>query len=138
MTKQKLTILLVVIMCLSPISGLGSVLCHGSDGHVTVEPFLHSHCECPESDVAGIQDKPSEFVIELSNDHDHCRDTLVTSNLVVPIRKNIKLTMHDISTTILFQRSTSTQSTSSFGYLASGRNELSPFFTPLRVIILLA
>ena len=138
MLKRKSTILLTGIMCFSSVSGLFSVICHGSNGHVAVKSLFYSHCKCPESDAAGIQNNFSESVIELSTDHNHCRDTLVTSNLVVPARKNIKLPTHEVIAVSFLLKPISSYTASFSGDLSAWCTEFSSFFMPLRTVILLA
>lgn len=137
MGKQKFTILLIALMCFGPISGLSIVVCYGANGHIAVEPTIHGHCESSELDESGCRKDSSQFGISLSSDHGHCRDILVTSNVVIPARKNIKLSTHKVFTTNLSLKSTSIHTSSVFS-LATQSYDLSSFFAPLRTVILLA
>ena len=90
MLKRKVTILLVGFMCVSFINGLCTVICCGPDGHVAIEPVVHNHCECPETGQNEKQNKYAGATIDFSADHEHCKDTVVTPNVLLPIRKNVK------------------------------------------------
>jgi len=137
MPKQKVTILLIGIVFLSPLSGFLTVICHGSDGHIAVEPLVHNHCECPEIGEAEHQDKIAGSSIESAADHGHCKDSIATSGLIFSTRKNVKTSIYKVFSANLFLKSNSTLSRSFFGYLSTRSHELSSFFTPLRTIILL-
>jgi hypothetical protein len=63
---------------------------------------------------------------------------MAASDLVVPARKNVKLSLQRVIAANIFLKSISARTTSFFGYTAARRNELSSFFAPLRTIILLA
>ena len=138
MLKQKVTILLIGFMCFSSVSGFFTVICHGSDGHIAVEPVDHNHCQCPETAQTGHRDKFSWAAIGSSADHDHCVDSIATSNIIIPARKNVRLSTHKVSTANLALKSNSTSSTSFFGHWAARGYDFSSFFTPLRSVILLA
>ncbi len=139
MTKQKLTILLIGIMCLSPLSGLCAVLCHCSDGYVAVTPLFGSLCECPESDVTGSQARLSdESLIELSTDHDCCKDSVVPSNIIVFAPKNTTLPTSNVIAAHFLLKPVLSQTVPLPGSLSAGCPELSSFFLPLRTVILLA
>lgn len=136
MLNQKTTILLLGLMCFSSVSGFYTVICLGSDGHIKVEAATHNHCPCPESgEIANQVVRPA---IAPSISHGHCKDTLLISNYVLPARKNIKLSLHNVFTAHFFLKSISLQTTSTFGHMAVRSNELSSFFAPLRTVILLA
>ncbi len=133
-----MTLLLIGLMCFSFINGFFTVICHGSDGHVAVEPVIHNHCECSESDESGHQDIFAWLASESCSDHGHCTDTIVSSDYTVSARKNIKPQLAKVFVQILCQKSTSNQITSSFRHLLSWDAEFSSFFRPLRSIIILA
>src|SRR3989339_637047 len=123
MIKQKVTILLMGLMCLSPVSGLRTVICRGSDGHVAVEHTVHNHCAC-----AQIEEISSAG---LSADHGHCEDTIVTSSLIIPARKNIRISS-DVTFAPNFAPSTLVNyGPSDFGRIYSQSHDLSSFHTPL-------
>jgi hypothetical protein len=138
MIKEKIITLLIALICVSPISGSFTVICHGANGHIAIEPVWHNHCECPESDGSGHQKKISEFGVNLSSDHSHCKDTLAASGVVFSVRKNTKTQLTKVFVLGLYQKSISNHITSSFRYPLLWNTELSSFFTPLRTIILLA
>ena len=140
MPKQKITLLLIGLMCFSSISGFFTVICHGSDGHVAVEPVVHNHCECSESGENGHRDRPAGTAIESSGDHDHehCTDTIAASNYIVSARKNLKLSAQKVFMAILSPKSVSTHTLSVFGHPVVQSHESFSFFAPLRTIILLA
>ena len=105
MLKQKVTILFIGLMCFNLVSGFLTVMCHGSDGHVAMEPVGHNHCERQESCETGNQNDFTVSVIAAANNHDHCKDTIAISNFIVPVRKNFKLSTHRIFTANLFLKS---------------------------------
>ncbi len=133
-----MTILLIGLMCFNSVSGFFMVICHGSDGHIAVEPVIHNHCECSESGKSDHQDIFAGLAIESCSDHEHCTDTIVSSNYIVSATKNIKSQLAEVFVQTPCQKSTSNQITSSFGYPLSWDTELSSFFRPLRSIIILA
>jgi hypothetical protein len=129
MLKRKLTIWLLGIMCLSPVSAYLTVICHGSDGHTAVESVAHDHCECPET---ASQDQKT-FIAACP---DHCEDTIAISNIVAPAKKNLKLSTHKTAATAFFLRSD--VASGSICNSADRSDQSTPFHTPLRTIILLA
>ncbi len=138
MIKDKVIILLITLTCVSPMSGLFTVICYGSDGHIAVEPIGHNHCECPESAGGSGQKASSEAGIGFSCNHSHCKDTPANSSVVLSVRKNIKPKLAKLFVQGLYQKSISNHMTSSFRHSLLWNTELSSFFTPLRTIILLA
>jgi hypothetical protein len=125
-------------MSVSSTGGAFTAICHGSDGHIAVEPLLHNHCECPGTGEAVDQDKVAGSSIESAADHGHCRDSIAASNFIFSIRKNVKTSIHNVFSANIFLKSDSTHSKSFFGYLSAQNHDLSSFFTPLRTVILLA
>jgi hypothetical protein len=139
MTKQKLTILLIGIMCLSPVSGLCAVLCHCSDGYVTVTPLLGNLCECPQSDVSGIAARLSdESLIESSTDHDCCIDSVAPSNNIIFAQKNTTFPTSNVIAAYVLVKPVSSQTSHLTGSLSAGCTKLPSFFLPLKTVILLA
>jgi hypothetical protein len=138
MLKQKITILLVTLICISFLGGLFTVICHGSDGHVAIETSVHSHCECPETDQNNERNKYGETTRVFSVDHEHCKHTTLAPNVLIPIRKNIKPAISKIFIAELTLKPVLAQTPSFFGCFAAYSSELSSFYTPLRSIILLA
>lgn len=138
MIRQKLINILIGLMCFSLISGSFTVICHGSDGHQAVEPALHNHCECPESD-AGVQHGNSNGSVSfLSTDHNHCKDVPASSIFSVSLRKDNKSRIEIIPAKSIYQDQVSDCMFSGFRYSLSRNVDLSFFFTPLQSIILLA
>jgi len=138
MIKHKIIILLSVSICFSHVNGLFTVICHGANGHIAVEPVSHNHCECHESDGSGHQKEISESGIDLSSEHSHCKDTLAASGVVFSVRKNTKTQLDKVFVQGLYQKSISNHMISSFRYPLLWNTELSSFFTPLRTVIILA
>ncbi len=139
MLNQKTTLLLLSgMMCFSSVSGFLTVICHDSDGHISVEPVIHNHCQCSEPAENAHRETFGGAAFEASADHDHCNDTLLVSDFFVSAQNNIKLSQQKVFTTSLFLRPVSSQTTPFWGHLASQRYELDSFFVPLRTIILLA
>ena len=138
MLKRKMTILLLGLMCFSSISGFFTVICHGSDGRVTVASIVHNHCKCTKTEETGDQNKSVDRAIDSYLGHGHCKDTLLTSSFIVPTRKNIKLSPCGVFTANIFLKLLSTHATSFSVYSVLPSNELSSFFVPLRTVIILA
>ena len=138
MIKDKVITLLIALMCVSPISGSFTVICYASEGHIAVEPILHDHCDCPESDENGSGRDSNGSLIFISNDHSHCNDTSATSNLAISVRRNIKPQLAKVYIQGLYHKSISTHVTSFFKHPLLCNTELSSFFSPLQTIILLA
>lgn len=138
MLKRKVTILLVGLICVSFISGFSSVICHGPDGHVAMEPSVHSHCECSETGQNEKQNQYDGTTISFSVNHEHCKDTVVAPNVLLPIRKNVKPSTLKIFIAKLTPKPISVYAPSFLDRFAAHRSELSSFHTPLRSIILLA
>jgi hypothetical protein len=133
---RKVTILLVGLMCFSSVSGFSSVICHGPDGHVAIEPLVHSHCECPETGQK--QNKYAGTTIDFSADHEHCKDTVVAPNVLLPILKNVKPSTFKIFIAKLSPKPISVHTFSFLIRFTTQSVELFSFHTPLRSIILLA
>ncbi|MHC4911575.1 MAG: hypothetical protein ACYTE5_01050 [Planctomycetota bacterium] len=138
MRRQKMTLLIMGLMCFSPVSSLLAVMCHGSDGHIALEPAAHNHCECPEAGEGGNQAGSAGPVIDSSAEHEHCRDTLAASYAVADARKNVKISTQKVLAATLSLKSISTHTTSVCGDPTRRGYELSSFFAPLRTVILLA
>ena len=138
MIKDKVISLLIALLCISSTSGSFTVICYGSDGHISVEPIFHDHCDCPESGVDSHQQDSSKTGVGLSSDHSHCTDTPTTSSVVISVRKNIKPQPAKIFVQGISQKLISNHMASSFRYPISWYTELSSFFAPLRTVILLA
>ena len=137
MLKQKIIISLVALMCLSQASGFLTVICHGLDGHTAVELVAHDHCSCPEENQADHQDSFVAQTIHSSTDHEHCRDTVATSGIVTPVRKNVKLSTQKILVSHVSPKLYTADAYYDIG-LAAHTNKSFSFYEPLRTIILLA
>jgi len=138
MIKQKVTILLMGLMLYSPVSGLFTVICHGSDGHVAIEPAVHSHCECQETDIAVNKDSTSGVTFGLAINHDHCRDYKTFSNNIAHTGKNFRLLTQKVLAANLVTQSLSANTNSIFRFVNVQGNEFFSFYSPLKTIILLA
>jgi len=137
MLTRKVTIWLLGLMCLSPVTGFLTVVCHGSDGHIGIESVTHNHCPCPETTETGNQDKFAAPAIHSSADHGHCRDTTAASSIVISARKNVKLSTQKILISHISRKVDAADASSDIG-LAAYSNTSSAFHTPLRTVILLA
>ena len=133
MIKDKLLILFIALMCVSPVSSSFMVICYGNDGHVSIESADHDHCDCPGSEAPSHE---QEFSNGLSSDHSHCKDTLAASSIVISVLKKQKLAK--VFAQNLYQKPISARIKSSCERLFSSNTELSSFFTPLRSIVILA
>ena len=138
MIKDKVIILLIALMSLSPISSSFAVICYGSDGHITLEPIFHDHCDCPESEEDSRQKDSCEPSFTFSDNHSHCKDTLATSSAVIPDPKNAKPKLAKVFVQSIYHKSISNNTAFSYMYSLLWDTALSSFFTPLRTIILLA
>ena len=125
-------------MCFSSVSGFFAVICHGSDGHIAVEPVPHNHCRCPEPDERGNQDELGRSVVALSTDHKHCRDVPADSDVIFSVRKNEKTSTYKAIAAKLFVKSILGRTTSFTKCPCARCSEESSFFGPLRTIVLLA
>lgn len=137
MLMQKVTIMLMGLMCFSSISGFFCV-CHGSDGHIALELAVHNHCNCTKIGETNNQNEFSNTVISSLTDHCHCRDFTTASNTIISEGKNGRFSTHKVLTANLFQKPISTYSLSIFRYIIAQDSELSSFYTPLQTVIILA
>ena len=138
MPKRKVTTLLIGLMCFSSVSGFFTVICHGSDGHIAVEPVVHNHCQCSETGETGDEDKYGRNAISASNGHGHCRDSIAFSDVIIPARKNVGLSTHKVFTNNLVLKPISTSTPSVISRFTAQNEGLSSFYAPLRTVILLA
>lgn len=138
MIRQKIITALIGLMCFSLISGSFTVICHGADGHQAIEPVLHNHCECPESDAGDQHGDNHGPEIFLSTNHNHCKDVPATSIFSISLRKNNNFQCDKILVKSLYQNETSGYMLSCFRCSLSRNVGLSSFFTPLQSVILLA
>jgi len=138
MLKQKVTIMLMGLICFSSISGFSTVICHGSDGHIAVELLLHDHCECPETNESDSHYKSTAAKVVSSVEHDHCQDYLASSDVIVQVRKNVEFSAHKVITANFILKHTSNHTPSIFSRYSMWSNDLSSFYLPLRTIVLLA
>ena len=138
MLKSKVIILLTGLMCLGSISGFFTVICQGSYGHIAVESTIHNHCECPETNQTDNRDNFAKTMIGLLIDHSHCKNSVPTPNIIIPARKNIKISTRKVFTTNFISQSTSTHFASSLGHWVIQVHKISSFHAPLRTVIILA
>ena len=136
MLKRNVTTLLIGLTYLSSVSEFTTVICRGYDGHIAVEPILHDHCEQRETVQTGTLERFVGAMIGSSNDHGHCEDSLETSHVIIPARKNVGLSTHRALAASSFPKLMSAYAT--FGPPAAPSHESSSFFEPLRTVILLA
>ena len=138
MIRQKLITALIGLICFSLINGSFTVICHGSDGHQAIEPVLHNHCECPESDAGDQHGDGHSSVSFVSTDHYHCKDVPASSIFSSLLRKDNKSRIELIPAKVLSQNETSGYLSSRFRHTLSQNIDLDSFFTPLQSVILLA
>jgi hypothetical protein len=138
MLKQKATILLIGLMCFSSVSGFFKVTCHGSDGHIAEEPLFHNHCQCPEPEPGDNLNHSSESHADLSIEHSHCKDTITAWDFYVLAQKNRLTSLLKIVAGNSFFKSISFDISLYLRDSDTKHVQLSPFFTPLRTVILLA
>ncbi|MBN2591381.1 MAG: hypothetical protein JXA96_16065 [Sedimentisphaerales bacterium] len=116
-----------------------TVICHGSDGHISIEAVSHNHCDCSTENELNseVQDNPSEINIFLSSEHIHCTDTLAVFNLYVIKSINLKSSILKVLNTDSFSSHIKFNNYSLDSYLISNIDNLPDFFIPLQTIILL-
>jgi hypothetical protein len=134
MIKKAIPIWLIGLIIWGSTSGLFTVICHGADGHIGLEPATHSHCDCPETDKTSSH----ESGVGLSNAHDHCTDSTATSTILTPIRKSGFSFPDKIFTLDSILKSIAPCTSSILNYCAVRGYDLSSFHTPLQTIVLLA
>ncbi|MHC5082554.1 MAG: hypothetical protein ACYTET_01250 [Planctomycetota bacterium] len=138
MRSRTTTFLLLGLMCFSSVSGFLTVICHGSDGHVAVEPVAHDHCQCPETDTHDDRQAPVEGAIYSADCLEDCQDILAADSFVVSKRKNVRSASEKSIVATFSQPLDVTQATTFSGYLASQSHDLYSFHVPIRTIVLLA
>jgi hypothetical protein len=135
MVKKTAILLLVGLIAISSISGSFTVICHGADGHIAVEPLVHNHCQCPETG------EPAAMALIVSNcpdDHDHCQDFILASHLITPTNKTHKQSIDQTFISGLMRQVDSLMHNSFLGKFTSQDDNLPAFHTPLLTVILLA
>jgi hypothetical protein len=125
-----MTLLLIGLILVSSISGSLTVVCHGADGHVAVEPLVHDHCECPETDLPK---NPVSIGSDCLDSHGHCTDYDPASHLITPTKQST----HQGFTPALTGYVDSLIHSYFLSKLTSQDDHLPAFYTPLRTVILL-
>jgi hypothetical protein len=87
MMKDKIITLFIAFLCVGFLTSSFTVICHGSDGHIALEPVVHNHCLCPESNENAPPVDSTDSLVLFSNDHNHCTDILAASSIIISIRK---------------------------------------------------
>jgi hypothetical protein len=134
MFKHMLTLLLTELVAFGPVIGVFTVICHGSDGHVALEPLAHNHCDCHETD----ETSPIKTDNGMSGDHGHCTDVEVASGVLFSeraIKQTLSVFMTAANSAFL---SFTGQNEILFGINTPPDKDFISFHTPLRTIILLA
>lgn len=134
MFKTKMTIWIMGLILISPVGGFSKVICYGPDGHIAIEPVVHNHCECPETDS---QYRLAGSFADASSDHDHCTDKLAISGVILSIRKNIKRSSK-LVVAMLTSKTPLLDCHSILSCFSVLRCEFSSFHEPLRTVILLS
>ena len=134
MKKFRTTILLITLVCIALPNSGALVLCHGADGHAAIESALHNHCE---SDAEhGENDGEHGHGHSLAQTHNHCSDTMLTTNIIVSEQKNTSKINEALANNICqFCWGSSANAASK---IRCWNIESTSFFTPLRTIVLLA
>ena len=135
MLRQKTTLLFIGLMCLSSVSHIFMVMCHDSERHVAVKFMVHNQCDRSETHE---QDQFGWTEFGYCGSHNHCVDALLASNLFIGSQKDIKLLAHSVLIANTLLGLTPVQATSFSGYLTIKDHSFSPFFEPLRTLVLLA
>lgn len=135
MVKKTLILLLIGLMAISSITCSFTVICHGADGHVAVEPLVHNHCKCPETNS---QANPISMDSDCLDGHGHCTDYLLASHLITPSNKTYKQSNDQTFTSGLMQQIDYLMSKSFLDKFASQDDNLPAFHTLLRTVIILA
>lgn len=134
MLRRRVTILLIGLFFFSTISGIGSVLCYGSDGHIALEPAVHHHCDCAGEDSS----HHSEDMIIAAEGHGHCVDVAVGVDALISVEKSIRFSVVEVLKANPLLPSFSFQNASTIKSGTVDSEPLPSFFGPLGVIILLA
>jgi hypothetical protein len=135
MNKFKTTILLAALAA-TVFSNCGAlVFCQGDDGHAAIESALHNHC--PSDAEHGSEHGHNDGAVHLAATHDHCKDTMLTTNIVVFKQKNTS-DMNEVLAINVCQYQVSSSTNTEPGGRYCWNIESTPFFTPLRTIVLLA
>ncbi len=113
------------------------VICHGNDGHISVEPADHNHCDCPlqEDSNSDLINNDTEIINTLSIDHIHCTDTSRVSTLYATKPVNTKSPILKILSSDIYCILNTVPTYSLNGYSTS---IFENFFIPLQTIVLLA
>ena len=131
MIPRKLTIWLVGLMWFVSVSSFSTVVCHRSDGQIAFEPAGHNSCDCSGSE----DDGDGTVSVAVSIDHDHCTDIAATSTILSPNRKSESGSIAALAVVVHSVPDCSEPSLSFSPLCGFG---LSPFFEPLRTIVLLS
>lgn len=134
MLRQRITILLIGLICFNFVSGFLTVICHGSDGDITVKYTGHSVCKCTDDVEVEI---PTKAILDDTTDHKHCNDFIASSD-IIPTKKELKHFINKGFTTFFTSHLISEQISPIYSRSIEQSTELSPFFMPLQTIILLA
>jgi uncharacterized membrane protein len=135
MKKLRTTILLAALVGIVFSSSVSTVLCQGDDGHKAIETSLHNHC--PSHAEHGENDGEHGHGRSLAQTHNHCSDTVLTTNLVVSEQKTVSKTKLTVANNISQKMSDSSANAAS--KINNCWNiESTSFFTPLRTIVLLS
>ena len=137
MRRQKITILLIGLMCFSHIYGFSAVICHGSDGHVALELIGSKCCDHLESDHNSSLVSPTQAFSSSGHDCGPCVDTPITTEAIEVIKRTdpIKSTIAAMPTILV-----STPGGYDFcGYQLASKlfASVNPCLASLRTIILL-
>lgn len=138
MLRNRFALILAGLMCLSSVGRFSTVVCHGSDGHITIEPVLHSHCDCPESAEPHPERGITGYAMGSSHDQWHCTDSVIASTYFVSVKKNVRPLSHTTFVPHSVTDSNSTAASSLPGRRGMPIEAPSPFHLPLQTVILLA
>lgn len=134
MMKRIAIIWLVGLFCFNSAGGFFTVICHGSDGHVAVEPMFHSHCQCPDTDNS----VGYPVAIGSLANHDHCSDVVTVSSFTIPSKSTARQSVFKVFASCFNQKMALPANTSVAGFFAVQGDNFSSFHVPLQTVILLA
>jgi hypothetical protein len=136
MKKLRTTILIAALVCIT-FSNTGTlVFCQGDDGHAAIESALHDHC--PSDAEHGREHAHSDVAVYLAVTHEHCRDSMLTTNIIVSEKKKTSDDMNEVLAINVCQYHPVNSAKAVHGGHYCWNIESTPFFTPLRTIVLLA
>jgi hypothetical protein len=136
MKKLRTTILIAALVGVVFSNSGALVFCQGHDGHAAIESAMHDHCsgDAEHSREHG----HSDDAVYLAVTHEHCRDTMLTTNIIASEKKKTSDDMNEVLASNVCQCHRVKSAKAAHRGHYCWNTESTPFFTPLRTIVLLA